>query len=240
MHEGDAEGHSGVERAAGNGSERKGHRGHSEADGEAVVGVAGSGFGGGHVQDDIGESEGADELSDERVDGVMIARGGSDAFEVEGEESGAGGAEGLADPIRNDIGGRAASTEKDGEGDSGIIMAAGNVAASVHHDHECRPDGERGQVAGIARADHGHADSKDEKERADELDEVFIHRLGSVFDSKGSQRIAECTGVARGKWGVTWLNGYIVTLRGKAEVIDVLRLVSKCSRHRVPPLKSEP
>ena len=66
VHDGDAGGDGGIERAAGNAAEREGHHHHGEADGEAVIGIARRAFGGGDVQHDVSERESADEFGDER------------------------------------------------------------------------------------------------------------------------------------------------------------------------------
>ncbi len=64
--------------------------------------------------------------------------------------------------------------EPDGQGDGGIVMGAGDVAAGVDHDHEHQSNGQRAEGALGKR---GVAHSLDEKKGADEFDDKFVHGL---------------------------------------------------------------
>ena len=57
-------------------------------------------------------------------------------------------------------------------------MAAGNVAARIDHDHQRRADGQRGKTGRHDGINDCHADGEDEKERADEFNEIFFHKPG--------------------------------------------------------------
>jgi hypothetical protein len=58
-------------------------------------------------------------------------------------------------------------------------MAARDVAAGVHHDHECRTDRERRERTGT-RLDHDLSDRQNEKERSDRLNDQLARHAVSV------------------------------------------------------------
>ena len=62
----------------------------------------------------------------------------------------------------------------DGEGDGGIIVRAGDMAAGVDHDHEGQADDNPGEGA---LGKDGMADGLDEEESPDEFDDEFVHEL---------------------------------------------------------------
>src|SRR5208282_1105369 len=76
----------------------------------------------------------------------------------------------------------ALAADPDGEGDRRVVVAAGDVAAGVDHDHEDRAD-RHGREAPRAGGYHRAAHGEHEEEGADELDEVFFH--GSVLSWPG-------------------------------------------------------
>ena len=49
----------------------------------------------------------------------------------------------------------------------------GNVATSIHKDHQCRTDGNRRKTAD-ARINDNHADTEYEQEYADEFNKIFF------------------------------------------------------------------
>lgn len=177
-HDEDAEADGGVEGAAGNAADGDRADEDGEADGEAVEGVAHGGLGGGGVEDDPAQGEGEEELDDEGAEArVSGDDGGIDAaFEENVDETGGGGAgDELRNPIREDVFLVAAAAEKGGEGDGGVEVSAGDVAAGEDHDHEDRTDGDGGEGRALADSE---ADGEHEEERADELDDVFFHGVG--------------------------------------------------------------
>jgi len=80
----------------------------------------------------------------------------------------------LGHPVGHDVLRVALAPDEHGERDRGIKVSAGNVSAGENHDHQGRADGQWSEVRVTA---HGHADGEDEKERADEFNEVFFHEV---------------------------------------------------------------
>ena len=65
VHDRDAGGDRRIESAAGDAAEREGHDDHGETDGEAVIGIARRGLGGGDVENNITQGKGPDEFGDQ-------------------------------------------------------------------------------------------------------------------------------------------------------------------------------
>ena len=174
-HHGDTDGNGGIERAAGNTAERKGHRRDREADREAVIGIARRGFRRSDVQNDVAKRERADEFRDERVADIRVAsRESGTAFKLQREQSGGRSPKHLRDEIKRHIAGAAAPAQPDRNGDCRIVVTARDVSARIDHDHQRCTDGERRQIAG-AGIDDRHADGQNEKESADEFNEILFH-----------------------------------------------------------------
>src|SRR6185369_8067647 len=133
-------------------------------------------FRGGDVEDDVGESERADEFRDQGGQDVQVggvAAAGRFTFQVKDDEGCGQGADDLGDHVGNDICLGATSAQPDGQGDGGVIMRAGDVAAGVDHDHQGQADRQRRE--GRSRVDDVHTDGQDQKECADKFYEIFFH-----------------------------------------------------------------
>ena len=168
------DGHGRVEDGAGNSPEKKDPRGHDHADGGAVEAVAGGALGGGHVEDHPGKGEGAEELGPGGTEGLGEGGFAACAAEMGDEEGGDHGAGDLGGEVGEDVGLGQFPAQPDGEGNGGIVVGAGDVAAGVDHDHEGQADDEGG-VRGI-----GHrriADGLNEEESPDEFGDEFVHGL---------------------------------------------------------------
>ena len=87
-------------------------------------------------------------------------------------------AEDLRNPVGRHIRRRATPAQPHGQRHRRVVMAAGNVAARIDHDHQRRADGQRRQEIVRRAVDDRHADGKDEKERANEFNEIFFHKSG--------------------------------------------------------------
>ena len=76
--------------------------------------------------------------------------------------------------VRDDVNGIAFAADPDAEGDGWIEVSARDMAAGENHHGEGRTNCERSHGSGTG-GDYRHADREDEKERTDELDQIFFH-----------------------------------------------------------------
>jgi hypothetical protein len=175
FHRYQAEGDGGVEGAAGDATDGEGASHHRHADGQSVEGIAGVAFGGGGVEDDVGEGEGEEEFGDQRGGDVFHFH----RFAGADQEHGGGGCEepggDLRNHVRSDVFGLAFAAGPDGEGDGGVVVRGGNVAAGENHDHESGADGERRDDAG-GPGDDRATDCENQKKCPDEFGYVFVHK----------------------------------------------------------------
>ena len=153
--------------------ERAGHDRH--ADGQSVEGIAGGALGGGGIHHHVSQREGEQKLRHEsRRDILDLHRRAALADQEDRHQRGHDAGGHLGHPVGNDVLGFTAAADEHGQGDGGIVVRAGDVAAGEDHDHQRRADGQRRNDAGRARND-GAADGEHEEERADEFSDVFVH-----------------------------------------------------------------
>ena len=163
-----------VEHAAGDAADGEGAGRYGEPDRQPEEPVAGLVLAGGHVEHHVAQGEGADQLDHGGGRLGVTAQGqGGDGRGVDdgaADPPGDHAAGDLRDPVTDGLNGPDPAADQRPHGHGRVVVAAGDVAAGVDHDHQGRARRQRGKRA---VDEHAHHHDEGQEERSDRLDRVL-------------------------------------------------------------------
>ena len=163
-----------VEHAAGDAADGEGASRHGEPDRQPEEPVARLVLAGGHVEHHVAQGEGDQQFH--HGGGRLGVTGQGQGLDRRGVDDGAGehpgdhAADDLRDPVSDGITDPDPAADQRRHRHRRVVVAAGDVAAGVDHDHQRRARRQRGEHAA---AEHAHPDDEGEEERPDRLDRVL-------------------------------------------------------------------